>query len=102
MTKQMVWDRESFDLGGPVDDVIQSLLEIKVRHGESAYIKQEFSYDWCEYLVCFKREETDAEYSARLKKEEKKRDLAAKAEAKKQEKERREYERLKHKFGENK
>lgn len=99
MIKQLVWDKEEICFEGKIDYIIEVLQGLKEKYGDEAYIKQEVSYDWSEYVVNFKREETEREEKLRLKAEERLRIAAEKEKHKKEEKERKEYERLKKKFG---
>lgn len=98
MTKKMVWrDKESFDFDGEdLDSVISRLSQAKVEYGGNArFDVHTYSYEDREYLFLqVEEEETDEEYAIRLKREE----IANKN---REEFDRREYERLQKKFGEN-
>lgn len=102
MTKKLVWDAESVDFEGRLTwlrEYVENLIE---KYGESAYVKIEYvNEDNADYVVKYEREETEKEYTKRLKEEEKQKAAQLLQQQKKEEKERKEFERLKKKFGES-
>ena len=100
MTKKLVWDEESVDFEGRLTwlrEYVENLIE---KYGESAYVEIESDYENTDYVVKYEREETEKEYTKRLKEEEKQKAAQLLQQQKKEEKERKEFERLKKKFGE--
>ena len=102
MTKKMVWDSTSIDFEGRVVYLIDYLQQLKEKYGEDAYVEIGYDYENTDYVLKFQREETEKEYQKRLKEEEKKKQIEKKALEIKKDKERKEYERLKKLFGEEK
>ena len=102
MTKKLVWDEESVGFEGRLTwlrEYVENLIE---KYGESAYVKIEYvNEDSADYVVKYEREETEKEYTKRLKEEEKQKAAQLLQQQKKEEKERKEFERLKKKFGES-
>ena len=101
MTKKLVWDAESVKFEGRLTwlrEYVENLIE---KYGESAYVEIEYDYENIDYVVRYEREETDKEYTKRLKEEEKRKAAQLLQQQKKEEKERKEFERLKKKFGES-
>lgn len=97
--KKKVWASEGIDFEGRLvylRDYISGLIE---KYGESAYVEVEYDYENTDYRVKYEREETDREYTSRLKREEKEERQKKAALKKKEEKERKEFERLKKKYG---
>ena len=99
MTKQLVWDKEEICFEGKIGALIEMLQGLKEKYGDEVYVGYDGYYESCDYVINFKREETEREEKLRLKAEERLRIAAGKEKLKKDEKERKEYERLKKKFG---
>ena len=101
MTKKLVWDVGSVDFEGRLTwlrEYVENLIE---KYGESAYVKIEYvNEENADYVVKYEREETEKEYTKRLKEEEKTKAAQLLQQQKKEEKERKEFKRLKKKFGE--
>lgn len=102
MTKQLVWDKEEICFEGKIGDLIEMLKKFKEKYGDEAYVGYDGYGESWDYVINFKREETEREEKLRLKAEERLRIVAEKDKLKKDKEERREYERLKKKFGEDK
>lgn len=106
MTKKNVlkylYDLDLYDIfdGRYIDDSINLLHDLKVSYPNTL----KFNTTWAGYdggacvQIYEERLETDKEYVDRLKVEEKERAIIKKNKAKKEEKDRKEYERLKKKF----
>ena len=99
MTKQLVWDKEEICFEGSIDAAILMLHKLKDEYGSEAYIGCDGHGESWDYVINFRREETEREEKLRLKAEERLRIAAEKEKLKKDEKDRKEYERLKKKFG---
>lgn len=97
MTKQMVEDEAYSDIAEyeMLRDVKLALDELIAVYGENARLILDSGYSSLDVRVKYYREETDGEYQKRLKNEARERDLIVK----KEDKERKEWERLNKKYG---
>jgi len=84
------------------DEAIDKLIKFCHRFKENQDCKFTVDYDYYRVYLIYNRIETDEEYEKRLKKEQKANDKKVLAKNKREESERRQYERLKKKFEENK
>lgn len=75
-----------------LDDVIERLSALRVEYGPTSELIIEEDYGSIQTYVTYKREETDEEYAQRIEAERSR-------QARQEEKERREFERLQAKFG---
>lgn len=100
--KQMVWDQTEVDLDGmTIERAQEHLAMLLTEYGPEASFDKNFpGYDGgYELILKYQREETDAEYKKRLKKEEADKKAKQKQAEKKREKELKELERLQKKYG---
>lgn len=100
MKKQMVEDETYSDIAEYelLRDVKLVLDELINTYGENARLILDSGYNSLDVRVKYYREETEQEYQKRLKNEARERDLIVK----KEDKERKEWERLNKKYGANK
>jgi hypothetical protein len=100
MTKQMVEDETYSDIAEyeTLRDIKLALDELINTYGENARLILDSGYSSLDVRVKYYREETEQEYQKRLKSEARERDLIVT----KEDKERKEWERLNKKFGVNK
>ncbi len=100
MTKKMISETKGvyFDFGYLSEMKISIELMID-EYGEKAILSENSSDSGSSYEITFEREETDAEYNKRLKREKKQKEIKTKTKKAAEDRERKEYERLKKKYG---
>lgn len=82
-----------------LNSVLECVERLIDKYGEGARVDFDSGYNNISEMITYEREETDREYQNRLKKEEHDKTKSDKAKVKKEADERKEYERLKKKYG---